>query len=55
VILSLAVLLIEPLRADSPVLIAGVRTLQVIALGVLVAALAGFAWRAPAAQPDGGP
>jgi phosphatidylglycerol---prolipoprotein diacylglyceryl transferase len=54
-ILSLAVLLIEPLRADSPVLIAGVRTWQVIALGVLVAALAGFAWRAPAAQPDGGP
>jgi len=32
-----------------------VRTWQVIALGMLVAALAGFAWRAPAAQPDGGP
>jgi phosphatidylglycerol:prolipoprotein diacylglycerol transferase len=52
VILSLTVLLVEPLRADSPVLVAGVRTWQVIALGVLAAVLAGFAWRAPVAQPD---
>jgi hypothetical protein len=34
------------------VLAAGVRTWQVIALGVLVAVLVGFAWRAPVAQPD---
>jgi phosphatidylglycerol:prolipoprotein diacylglycerol transferase len=52
VILSLTVLLVEPLRADSPVLAAGVRTWQVIALGVLAAALVGFAWRAPVTQPD---
>ncbi|GAB4473774.1 MAG: prolipoprotein diacylglyceryl transferase [Anaerolineae bacterium] len=49
-LLSLAVLLIEPLRADSPVMAGGVRIPQVVALIGLLAALAGFAIRAPAAR-----
>jgi phosphatidylglycerol:prolipoprotein diacylglycerol transferase len=53
VIFSLTILLIEPLRADSPVLAAGVRTWQVIALAMLAAALAGFAYRAPIAPTEG--
>jgi phosphatidylglycerol:prolipoprotein diacylglycerol transferase len=53
VILSLTLLLVEPLRADSPVIAAGVRTWQVIALVILAAALAGFAYRAPTAGSDG--
>lgn len=46
-----AVLLIEPLRADSPVIVAGVRTMQVAALLGIVGALARFAARAPAQDP----
>jgi phosphatidylglycerol:prolipoprotein diacylglycerol transferase len=53
VIFSLTVLFVEPLRADSPVVAAGVRSWQVIALVMLAAALAGFAYRAPATRPDG--
>ncbi len=50
IILSTSVLLIEPLRADSPVIGPGIRTWMAVALGVLVAALAGFAIRAPASM-----
>ncbi len=50
VALSLAILLIEPLREDSPVVgTSGIRIWQVIALSGLVAGLATFALRAPAA------
>lgn len=47
IVFALAVLLIEPLRADSPTIGPGLRLPAVVALGVLVAALAGFAARAP--------
>jgi len=47
-ILSAGVLLIEPLRADSPVIGAGIRTWLVVAVVVMVTMLAGFAARAPA-------
>jgi phosphatidylglycerol:prolipoprotein diacylglycerol transferase len=50
-VLSVGILLIEPLRADSPVIGPGLRAWQIGALVVLVAALAGFALRAPA-SPD---
>lgn len=50
--LGVGVLLIEPLRADSPVIGPGVRLPAVVALGVIVAAMAGFAARAPAAAED---
>ncbi len=51
-LLSLAVLLIEPLRADSPVMADGVRVPQVVALVGLGAALASFAIRAPLTRDD---
>jgi prolipoprotein diacylglyceryltransferase len=49
-VLSTGILLIEPLRADSPVIGPGLRIWQIGALVVLVAALAGFALRAPTAE-----
>ena len=49
-ILSISILLTEPLRADSPVVGLGIRTWMAAALGVLVAALAGFAIRAPSRE-----
>jgi len=50
-ILSAGILLIEPLRADSPVIGAGIRAWMVVAVVVIVAMLAGFAARAPS-RPD---
>jgi len=50
ILLSLAVLLIEPLRADSPVMCGGIRTWEVAALFTLIASLAAFAVR-PAYSP----
>ena len=47
-ILSGGILLIEPLRADSPVIGAGIRVWMVVALVAAVAMLVGFAMRAPA-------
>jgi phosphatidylglycerol:prolipoprotein diacylglycerol transferase len=47
-ILSAGILLIEPLRADSPVLGTGIRLWMVVAVVMMVAMLAGFAARAPA-------
>ncbi len=47
VILSAAILLIEPLRADSPVIGPGIRIWMVAALVALVGALAGFAAHTP--------
>jgi phosphatidylglycerol:prolipoprotein diacylglycerol transferase len=49
--MGITLLLIEPLRADSPTLFGGIRTLQVIGLAGITAALAGFATRAPAVEP----
>jgi prolipoprotein diacylglyceryltransferase len=46
-VLSIGILLIEPLRADSPVIGPGLRVWQIAALVVLTAALVGFALRAP--------
>ncbi len=48
--LSTGILLIEPLRADSPTIGPGLRIWQIAALVVLTASLAGFALRAPAAD-----
>jgi phosphatidylglycerol---prolipoprotein diacylglyceryl transferase len=48
IMISLAVLLIEPLRADSPVIFDGIRTWQVVGLLGLVGGLASFMVRAPA-------
>jgi prolipoprotein diacylglyceryltransferase len=47
-ILSVGILLVEPLRADSPVIGHGIRVWLVVAVGGVVAMLAGFAARAPA-------
>lgn len=47
ILLSLAILLIEPLRADSPVVEDGVRLWEVIALIGLVGGLASLAYAAP--------
>ena len=51
-IMGVAVLLLEPLRADSPVILAGVRSVQVAALLGILGALAGFAIRAPVEDPE---
>jgi prolipoprotein diacylglyceryltransferase len=51
-LMGVSVLLIEPLRADSPVIAAGIRTMQVAALIAIVGALAGFAARAPVEEPE---
>ncbi len=48
--IGITLLLIEPLRADSPVIFNGVRLWQVIGLGCALIALAGFIWRSPSAQ-----
>lgn len=50
-VLSVAILLIDPLRADSAVIGPGLRLLSVVALVVLVVDLALFAVRAPAREP----
>jgi len=50
-LMGLALLLLEPLRADSPVIFGSIRLLQVIGLVGIVAAMAGFAVRAPV-EPD---
>lgn len=47
ILLSLSILLIEPLRADSPATAGGIRIWQVIALIVLVGTLATFIYRPP--------
>ena len=47
ILLCLTILLVEPLRADSPTLPGGVRVWEVIALLGLVAGLAGFVYRPP--------
>jgi phosphatidylglycerol---prolipoprotein diacylglyceryl transferase len=47
IMISLALLLIEPLRADSPVIFDGIRAWQVIGLIGLVGGLASFMVRAP--------
>lgn len=46
-VLSLGLLLIEPLRADSPVLGNGLRVWEIVGLTGVVVGLAIFAWRAP--------
>jgi len=46
-IIGCAILLIEPLRADSPVIFKTIRTWQIGALAMIVTALLGFAWQAP--------
>jgi phosphatidylglycerol:prolipoprotein diacylglycerol transferase len=51
-LLSLAILLIEPLRGDSPVVGDGIRVWQVIALVGLAGGLATFASRAPVVAPE---
>jgi prolipoprotein diacylglyceryltransferase len=50
-VISVAILLFEPLRADSPVVGPGIRVWSVIALVTLVVMLAVFAYRAPAPRP----
>lgn len=45
--LGAALLLIEPFRADSPVILDGIRLWQVIALGVMLLSLSGFVVRSP--------
>jgi phosphatidylglycerol:prolipoprotein diacylglycerol transferase len=52
---GVVVLLIEPLRADSPTLWAGIRTPQVIALIAMVSGLGGFALRAPSLSKSASP
>lgn len=47
ILLSVTVLLIEPLRADSPVMFGGIRTWEVLALLTLIAVLSSFALNAP--------
>jgi phosphatidylglycerol---prolipoprotein diacylglyceryl transferase len=47
IMISLVLLLIEPLRADSPVMLDGIRTWQVIGLAGLLIGLTGFMLRAP--------
>jgi phosphatidylglycerol---prolipoprotein diacylglyceryl transferase len=45
--LSTAILLIEPLRADSPVILGSIRVWQVIALSGIISTLAMMTWQAP--------
>jgi phosphatidylglycerol---prolipoprotein diacylglyceryl transferase len=45
--IGVILLLIEPLRADSPTLIEGIRTWQVIGLVMILAGMSLFAWHAP--------
>jgi phosphatidylglycerol:prolipoprotein diacylglycerol transferase len=52
VMMGLTLLLLEPLRADSPVIFGNIRLLEVIGLAGLVAALVGFALRAPVEAPS---
>jgi prolipoprotein diacylglyceryltransferase len=47
IMLAVAILLIEPLRADSPVVFDGIRTWQVIGLTGLLIGLSGFMLTAP--------
>lgn len=53
-ILCVAILLIEPLRADSPILWDGIRTWEVIALVGILASLVAFTLRAPIRAPTPG-
>ncbi len=52
-VLGVGVLLVEPLRADSPTLMWGVRAWSAAALVVVLLVLGGFAARAPAAASEG--
>jgi len=52
---GVTVLLIEPLRADSPTLWAGIRTPQVIALIVMLIGLGAFIYRAPSSSKPAPP
>jgi phosphatidylglycerol:prolipoprotein diacylglycerol transferase len=52
ILLSLTILLVEPLRADSPVVGPGLRVWLIVAVVTLVGALAGFAARAPVRPPE---
>jgi phosphatidylglycerol:prolipoprotein diacylglycerol transferase len=47
IMMGVTLLLVEPLRADSPVIFGSIRLWEVIGLAGIVAALAGFAIRAP--------
>lgn len=49
-VLSIAVLLLDPLYADSPHMLYGLRSISLVALAVLLLDLLGFAWRAPTAS-----
>lgn len=51
IMFGLAVLLIEPLRADSPVIGSGIRLWEIIGLAGLALSLVGFAIRAPTQLP----
>lgn len=47
ILISLSILLIEPLRADSPVIGPGLRVWEIVALAGLIGGLATFAYRPP--------
>ena len=46
-LMGLTLLLVEPLRADSPVIFGSIRLLEVVGLAGIIAAMVGFAIRAP--------